>query len=1749
MKHTTPSFTKSIALFWVFTLLFQVCFPVLSFAITNGPSQPETQGFQPAGSSDMVDLFTGDFKYNIPLFDLEGYPVNLSYASNPGMEDEASWVGLGWTLSPGSVDRNMRGLPDDFHGDKVIRNLNIKDNTTIGLNSALRIKVVGKKIGKLDLNVGLFYNTKKGIGYEYGLSPTFSVSHIGKNKTKGLSGKLDLTYNSQSGVDVGYSIGLESVTNGITTKDGPKISGGINSREGMKSLNFSFGGNKPTDKISLHSLLDGGITFGTTTYTPAPDLTFKSRSLTLGIGVGGEVSPAFPHGNLSGFFTTQYLAEKELSQGAYGYLYSTTGAKEDEHNLLDYNKEDLNSPYSKSMIKLPLTYGTFDLFSANAQGLGAQFRALRGDIGISRDAARHSGSVGFNQSIDVGVGGAAHNGIERNVPWSQTESGEWKADNAFRDRASFTTLEDNSLYEPVAFKDAGEMMPQSNPDFQTEVGNFNPVYVEILSNFLKTKADPDLVAEKNRSPVGFVPSTMPNLIKKAKRERRNAVFSFLNGREASLFGLNKQIISYDENASICGTATTFSTRRTGREHHISEINITQPGGSRYVFGTPVYNTLQKEVTFSIEKNLGDITNEYSTTATYSDVENGDNNAAGADHYYEAKTLPPYATSFLINGLLSPDYVDLTGDGISDDDAGTAIKFNYTKTGTYKWRSPSNGIVNTGRYNPGNRADQALPSNKRDDKVSYVYGERELWYTHSIESKNYIARFYTIERNDGLGIKEEGDLDVNGTKLRQLERIEIYSRNELLNPNPTPIKTVHFEYTDKLGNNTLEYDLCPNAPNSTLNNSAKLTLHKVYFTYGKNKRGAKNIYKFDYFNGTNPTDFQYAMENMDRWGIYKEHIDGYPANTVFPFTYQPDPLHNLATEGDNNKFASVWNLNKITLPTGAEIKIDYESDTYAYVMNKRASQYIFVKGFSGKWDGEAENTLYFNDGVIQINYNYIHLNLPVAVNSVEEFKKLYLADMKGPIEEPEKLYFNCRVQLLPEDSRSYEYITGYAEIDTDAENAPAISLLDGGNVAVLKLKQVKGDRKTDLNPITKAALTTMRTELPDLAYGDDLPSIDLTDKKKAITILFPLLKSLGDLLDGFDLKRVKNSYARIVDTNNESWVRLSNPTYKKFGGGSRVKNVSISDQWASMATTGGHESAGYSTHYEYEIPLDETVENSPMISSGVAAYEPILGNEENLWRQPLTYKNKTTWLAPKTTMYQEAPVGEPLFPAPVIGYSQVKVTTKSDNITPNNPRTGTGHSVYQFYTAKDFPTKSDYTLLKAKKPKLSPILKFFKLYNKNELALSQGFVVEVNDMHGKPKSEVTYNESGTQVSATKYTYKQDAEGNLNNTVKMIKTNGDITDGTLGVDMDVWEDMSQENSETRGLGLAVGVDVGVPIPTLPHFFPLIQNDISRLRTSTTTKFIKRFGILDSIIKIQNGSSIYAKNLVFDAETGEPLLTETQSEYNGSPVFQFKYPAHWAYDGMGQTYKNQDAFFNNVAINSTTGKLSNVAVEDYLIPGDEVIIYKKPPFNKPVLRTYYISKTNGGTFLIDANGAIFNSPGGDYISLKVKRSARRNMATATIGAFESLVNPVPDGETRLIVGSETKVLQASASTFSDKWRIPYAKNRVTCTGEQGTQEELNAILCYMTLHDEWWYTPELPEVNLCLVTEPDLFLNGNCDKHFYALQPEPAYGYLNEYQLNIGECTITVTRPDGKKFNPKNLTCNNTTGCGSPQGLVDS
>src|SRR5215831_8575906 len=109
---------KVVATTFLAILLTQTLAPGISYALTSGPTQPEATSFEPIDTTDMVNMQTGDFTYNIPLLEVPGpeggYPLSLSYHAGIQPNQDASWVGLGWTLNPGAISRFVNGYPDDW---------------------------------------------------------------------------------------------------------------------------------------------------------------------------------------------------------------------------------------------------------------------------------------------------------------------------------------------------------------------------------------------------------------------------------------------------------------------------------------------------------------------------------------------------------------------------------------------------------------------------------------------------------------------------------------------------------------------------------------------------------------------------------------------------------------------------------------------------------------------------------------------------------------------------------------------------------------------------------------------------------------------------------------------------------------------------------------------------------------------------------------------------------------------------------------------------------------------------------------------------------------------------------------------------------------------------------------------------------------------------------------------------------------------------------------------------------------------------------------------------------------------------------------------------------------------------------------------------------------------------------------------------------------------------------------------------
>ncbi|MEO1628068.1 MAG: hypothetical protein AAFV25_23165, partial [Bacteroidota bacterium] len=749
-------------------------------------------------------------------------------------------------------------------------------------------------------------------------------------------------------------------------------------------------------------------------------------------------------------------------------------------------------------------------------------------------------------------------------------------------------------------------------------------------------------------------------------------------------------------------------------------------------------------------------------------------------------------------------------------------------------------------------------------------------------------------------------------------------------------------------------------------------------------------------------FNYNLGLYDRWGFYKKNPTGYPPTHEYPYVLQGD--QRTLTQQN----AGAWNLDEITLPSGGKIDVTYESDDYAYVQNVRAGQMIAVEGFANGID-PLSNNLYDDD---QKPFRYVAVKVPSNINTVERAKK-------GYYEHLDQVYYDCLVALK---GNSFERISGYFEI---AKSSPF--LLDtntGGssNRLFIPIEFVEDKRKRDVSPITFTAVQKMRLELPELFY----PGFEANNPGTAvIKSMAGLFNEIKNLFKGVVYNSMRKGWCRQVDTSaGASWIRLYNPDYKKLGGGSRVQKIELSDNW--NAATGESEST-YGQVYDYTTKGARFDGVEPIISSGVASYEPGIGGEENMMKEGMPFTDPKIFLAPKNIHYNEGPIGESLFPAPVVGYSKVTVRDLANETIGLN-RNKSGQTIHEFYTARDFPTIVKSTSLHKERIRNGTLGRFFKFKGKDRLSASQGHTVEINDMHGKQKSQRIFDKDNSLISSVAYKYKVENEyavaKRLVNEVDAINTRGEVSKAIQGVEVDVWQEMLQEENKMNTAGFGGNVD-GFMVGIVPAFVPSahgqLQRELTQFRASVTTKLIRRNGILDHVIAEENGSSVTTTNVLRDSETGQVLLTRTTNEFD-DPIFNFTYPAHWAYEGMGQAYQNIGMEFSNVDI--VDGRITSFDPTLFLKAGDEVLI-------SPNGLKLYVTDLNGNLFLLDRFGT---APSSNIsgAKLKVIRSGLRNQASIAIGQVSTREDPINSSSQQLDLGTSKKILDASVVTFSENWQV---------------------------------------------------------------------------------------------------------------------
>jgi hypothetical protein len=1585
---------KTIAFFFLSLLTIETLFPVVAWALTSGPAQPESKQFATAGTSDLVDLFSGAFKYDVPIMDIDGYPINLNYQSGVNMEDEASWVGLGWNLNVGAINRQLRGLPDDFNGDEVTTEHTTKPKVTIGGRGTLKTEIKGLNIGKLSgsLSLGIFSDNYTGIGAEVGANAglSFSIANSGL-LTGGLG--LGINSNTSSGVSVTPSVSLslvEKINDLNTTSMTLSASLGYNTRQGLKdlSLSQSFGFTRQDDHGSGSASFETGgatFTYNTPGFYPQANISYKSTNQTYSIDVGGVAFAVFVGGGLTGYYSKREVSNPINKNPAYGFMYAEKGTGVD-NAMMDFMREKDN-PVIPALPNLAIPIATPDLFSYSSQAGSGQFRLYRGSTSVVFDAGAKDVSNNLTIGVDLGFGAYFHGGVTLYNQDVTTQTGKWKNENGFLPLGDYPVNQSKIEEEPVYFKRSGE----KNISDENFIGQIQGEKV-VSVPFSERNALAGL-----RTKDQLNPSSTP--YKKTGRQVRRSAISWLTAEEASTAGaLDKKIMNtaFQDSATFSPASCRVGGKDylsriddVRKKHHLSEITVQGDDGKRMVYGLPVYNLTQEEYSFAVNpatadlsKNLVKVETSGGKVVPY---------AESVDKYLHHETQPAYATSYLLTGILSPDYVDLTGDGISDDDPGSAIRFNYSKVeGKYKWRAPYDSSLAT--YNKGLSADS------KDDKGSFVYGEKELWYIQSIETKTKVLYFITEDRQDALGVRDFLGGRNTTVRQRRLKEIRLYSKSDLLHP----VKTAVFQY---------DYSLCPGVPNHTkIDGTGKLTLKGVYFKYGNSDKGKNHPYKFDYEYNQG-----YGYLSSDRWGNYKpagNNISTALRNDEFPYSIQD--------KAKADEHAGKWQLTKVTLPAGGEIKVDYESGDYAYVQDKKAMEMVSIKNMINA-RGEITNDLSEAMG--------FRIKTPIKLTGNEQaqtrsFVETYL---NGSSTMYAKLFANVTDQGDRTDDNRFEFIPCYAKVvkaeqfDNDYADVYFEQMYSGG---------IGG------SPFVFAVWQKMRMEYPKYAYPGYENRID-NDRPLAAALgaIVNAMGTLSELKENFYQRAKRKKFGCAVKLD-KSFCRLVKTSGKKLGGSARVKYVRISDTWGTM-TNNAAPQASYGQAYFYNKTEYRNGKSAEEISSGVASYEPGIGSDENPLRMPVPYTEELRGTM-NNYFYLEEPFGETLYPAPQVGYSAVTIK-ELDGDGAVDASAKTGWRVMEYYTAKEFPVLVDY------ERDISPFNhtpdswhNFMGGHVVHEFVTSQGYVVILNDMHGKEKAEHIFNQSGSEISSTVYHYNAEqidaGKYRLRNKVNVVGEEGFIErNRIIGREVEMFVDMRQQETSNSGTSIQIGADVipfffGIPLP-IPHW-PIKQNDEYRLfRSSSVLKTIQYAGILDRVVKTINGSTVTSSNLLYDANTGEPVVTQTNNEFD-DPVYTTNVPAYWIHGQMGGAYINLNTVLEDFST-SGEGVIDN-KYATFLSAGDELINLSNiiNPEKLWVINSETSASSTKALRVIDIKGAIRPCSG---LKVKVLRSGYRNQLTSGAMSIVSLKDPVFGGSLQLVKSPNAalfNILDAKATMFDEKW-----------------------------------------------------------------------------------------------------------------------
>ncbi|WP_442845063.1 hypothetical protein [Leeuwenhoekiella sp. H156] len=735
MRKTKRSH-KILALFLNVIMLNALLPYNMLYANNNGPNSPEAAGFEPVDATDMVSLSTGDLTYVLPLLDVEGYPVNLSYHAGITSDLDASWVGLGWYLTPGAINRSVTNTPDDLKNGVSIDFNSFYSETTyhgvsvsVGLPGAISVGAGanwggGKGLsGSVNVSAGLATLGLEGVGGSISADTRGDVSvglsyGIGLGDNAGIGGGVSYSLTSQK-VSFGLGVGAKGQDSG--SNDFSNVSNSLNvSFDGSGSFGVGAGSNysnsagasaRSGGSVQSRELSVGDASVSQQSFAIALPLHFVGLPITLGYNqskVKVNIKKGFENYSWGALYSNDHyplttpsvtghnpkIYDVNSNTGFYDYINRATSL-DTYSTSIPQTEEEFVGDYSKQIENVNFDFIGYDNYNVSAQG-------LMGNLTPNL----------FENTIIAGKGVRTSNANDKDIHVF------WHAGSS-----------------PSVIIDPGDNAPQNSLPIKT-LGYYN--YSDNRSKPALFYFDGQFTQNETNTIDNLVNTSNGGTLSSFIDEGNHNGFSSTNQRAKSpnyveVF-TNEQIYSgYAGNRGLISPSTVSNNDRgnsalfdpTG----IGGYKITAPDGKTYHYALPVYHYEQ------VHRNL---------------IDEQENGSFNANNVNERREFSRYATHWLLTAVTGPDYVDRPDQ--SNNKLGTFNKEDYGYWVELEYGKWSDGFVWRDPYpdKSYNYNTNILDKIEDKDKGGYSFGRKQLYYLDKINTRNQTALFVKDIRYDAIG---------------------------------------------------------------------------------------------------------------------------------------------------------------------------------------------------------------------------------------------------------------------------------------------------------------------------------------------------------------------------------------------------------------------------------------------------------------------------------------------------------------------------------------------------------------------------------------------------------------------------------------------------------------------------------------------------------------------------------------------------------------------------------------------------------------------------------------------------------------------------------------------------------------------------------------------------------------------------------------------------------------------------------------